>query len=59
MSHGTNPELALRDLAIEIEVLQADRDRWRKLAQYLCANVSIEIPSHIAQLFPEPMPYED
>lgn len=32
MSHGTNVELALRDLAIEIEKLQQDRDKWRDWA---------------------------
>ncbi len=32
MSHGTNVELALRDLSIEIEKLQQDRDRWRDWA---------------------------
>ena len=35
MSHGTNVELALRDLSIEIEKLQEDRDKWRQLARDL------------------------
>lgn len=32
MSHGTNVELALRDLAIEIEKLQAERNGWKTIA---------------------------
>lgn len=35
MSHGTNTELALRDLAIEIEKLQLDRDKWQNIAERL------------------------
>jgi len=32
MSHGTNVELALRDLGIEIEKLRGDCDRWKTIA---------------------------
>lgn len=35
MSHGTNAELALRDLSIEIEKLQTERDKWRDIAERL------------------------
>lgn len=45
MSHGTNVELALRDLAIEIEKLQEDRDRWRNWAEeYFYTDPDCECP---------------
>ena len=51
MSHGTNVELALRDLAIEIEKLQAERNGWKTIAHcshcepqhdYFCTKHRVE-----------------
>lgn len=45
MSHGTNVELALRNLAIEIEKLQEDRDTWRNWAEeYFYTDPDCECP---------------
>ena len=38
VSEGTNAELALRDLAIEIEKLQIERDEWRSIAKRFYDN---------------------
>jgi hypothetical protein len=39
MSEGNYAQLALRDLGIEIEKLQEDRDRWRKIADELAKRL--------------------
>jgi hypothetical protein len=39
MSEGSYIELALRDLSIEIEKLQEDRDRWRNIADELAKRL--------------------
>jgi hypothetical protein len=34
--------------------MRDDRDRWRKLAEYLCDHApSVVVPDQLAQLFPE------
>jgi hypothetical protein len=53
MSEGSYVELALRDLGLEIEKLQEDRNRWRKIADDLANRLhSVEsFPSYEYQRY--------
>jgi hypothetical protein len=54
--HAEDLMVERNELLEKVHRLQADRDRWRDLAIYLCDNIqSVVVSDTIASRFPDPL----